>query len=67
MFDFMTEFYAAVAKGDEDSDITAYVHLSDAWLFSPGTEPLEIGFWRGRLTHVHAWSLGSYTPPTRDT
>ncbi len=46
---------------DKDLDLgLRHLHVKDAWMFSPGSKPLEIGLWRGRLASISGWSLGSY-------
>jgi hypothetical protein len=54
------------ASGDED-DLPSgqpwdpYVHLRDAVVWAPGVEPtLPRTLWRGRLSHVSAWSVGTF-------
>lgn len=48
------------AASDDDARVV-YVHLKDAWLYSPSNQnPLLVGLWRGRLTGVVGWSLGTY-------
>lgn len=38
-----------------------YIHLRDAVVWAPGVEPtLAKTLWRGRLSHVSAWSLGRF-------
>ena len=39
--------------------LPCYIHLRDAAVWTPGTEPACLGtLWRGRLSHVSAWSPG---------
>jgi hypothetical protein len=39
-----------------------FVHLRDAQVFTSGDDrPLPKTLWRGRLSHVSAWSIGSYS------
>ena len=38
-----------------------YIHLGDAVVWAPGVEPtLPKTLWRGRLSHVSAWSIGAF-------
>jgi hypothetical protein len=39
---------------------TVYVHLRDAKVYAPGTEgTIGVDLWRGRLTHLSGWSMGT--------
>jgi hypothetical protein len=52
--------------GEEDDEAAAsalpnYIHLRDAVVRAPGVEPtLAKTLWRGRLSHVSAWSIGTF-------
>lgn len=38
-----------------------HIHLRDAVVWAPGVEPtLPRTLWRGRLSHVSAWSIGTF-------
>jgi hypothetical protein len=38
-----------------------FIHLRDAVIWAPGAEPtLAKTLWRGRLSHVSAWSIGTF-------
>lgn len=38
-----------------------FIHLRDAVIWAPGAEPnLPKTLWRGRLSHVSAWSIGTF-------
>jgi hypothetical protein len=38
-----------------------HIHLRDAVIWAPGVEPtLARTLWRGRLSHVSAWSIGTF-------
>jgi len=38
-----------------------HLHLRDATVWAPGVEPtLAKTLWRGRLSHVSAWSIGTF-------
>jgi hypothetical protein len=48
--------------GDEEpTDLSAvYIHLREARVFTSGNDrPLPETLWRGRLSHVSGWSLGT--------
>ncbi len=48
--------------GDEEpADLSAvYIHLREARVFASGSDkPLPETLWRGRLSHVSGWSLGT--------
>lgn len=45
--------------GEESSE--PYIHLRNAVVWAPGTQPtLPKTLWRGRLSHVSAWSIGTF-------
>jgi hypothetical protein len=52
--------------GEEDDEAAAsalpnYIHLRDAVVWAPGVDPtLAKTLWRGRLSHVSAWSIGVF-------
>jgi hypothetical protein len=51
-----------VPPGEEadSGPLSNYIQLRDATVFAPGARPtLPRTLWRGRLSHVSAWSLGS--------
>jgi hypothetical protein len=49
------------AAQEGDSYQPQFIHLTNARVFtSPGSRPLPPTLWRGRLSHVSAWSLGSF-------
>ncbi len=50
---------------EADQDKTAppphHIHLRDAVVWAPGADPtLPKTLWRGRLSHVSAWSIGAF-------
>jgi hypothetical protein len=51
------------AGDEEPADLSAiYIHLRAARVFASGSDrPLPETFWRGRLSHVSAWSFGTMT------
>jgi hypothetical protein len=49
-----------IADDPHGSAWTDFIYLRNAQVFASGSaEPLPKSFWRGRLTHVSAWSIGS--------
>jgi hypothetical protein len=59
--DFRDQIEAERSQADSPPVSPGYIHLKDAWLYSAGSSPLEIGLWRGRLSQIVGWSLGNYT------
>lgn len=60
LFKQVANKYRALTS-DEDDDLTVeYIHLQDAWSHSPGQNPLVVGSWRGRLSKIDGWALGTY-------
>jgi len=59
-FDFMAEIYEE-QRDDADDRRIVFIHLKDAWLFTPGAPPLLVGEWRGRLDAIQGWSIGTYS------
>ncbi|OZD38794.1 MULTISPECIES: hypothetical protein [Nocardiaceae] len=54
--------YSDVADAGEPS--ISYLHLRGASVFAPGASyALPETLWRGRLSQVSGWSLGSYNTP----
>lgn len=44
----------------QEPNRTGYIHLRNAELYVPGaTRPIPIGLWRGRLSAVAGWNLGT--------
>ncbi|WP_371781684.1 hypothetical protein [Streptosporangium subroseum] len=48
-----------------DADETAYIHLKNAKVFSPGQNPLPGNgmYWRGQISAVTGWSFGLLSSP----
>lgn len=55
------EYERRAREESPDERGTAYIHLRDAELYDASGGSLHIGWWRGRLTSVSGWSVGSYT------
>lgn len=59
----------AAPNGDDNEEeeeeekvttIPVCIHLRGTTVWTPGvTQPISAGLWRGRLSHVSAWSLGN--------
>lgn len=48
-------------EDDEAAPPPHYIHLRDAVVWAPGVDPtLPKTLWRGRLSHVSAWSIGTF-------
>lgn len=60
-YDSIRDDYKQVRESQDDWTRTVYVHLRDASLYAPGGGPIELGLWRGRLSMVSGWSLGSFS------
>jgi hypothetical protein len=54
-------FHESAANDEQDApSIVSFIHLQDARVFTSGTNrPLPEVLWRGRLSHVSAWSIGA--------
>lgn len=63
LFNFLAQPYddRAVEEESVTNRLTVYIHLRGAWLYAAGQPPIEVGSWRGRLTSVDGWALGSYS------
>lgn len=51
---------------DDDEDVPGlpnFVHLADAKWFTPDGQLVDISVWRGRVSAVEGWSLGSMSQP----
>jgi hypothetical protein len=64
---FTAPFFEGIeaAKQAEEDGVALpppnYIHLRDAVVWTPGVDqPLPKTLWRGRLSHVSAWSIGIY-------
>lgn len=62
------EVYNSDVEGDDptpqpDMD-TIYIHLAEARFFAPGSAPLPVEgvWWRGRLSEVQGFTLGTLAP-----
>jgi hypothetical protein len=58
----VAEMFRESAANDEQGmpPIVSFIHLRDARVFTSGTDrPLPEVMWRGRLSHVSAWSIGT--------
>ncbi len=60
MYAEIADEYRARAADENDASWTEYIHLRDAWSHSPGQNPLIVGQWRGRLSRIDGWALGTY-------
>ncbi|NNC10335.1 hypothetical protein HII28_00350 [Planctomonas sp. JC2975] len=53
-------FEEEIPKGPEARNERLHIHLGDVSLWQDGSnEPLRFKTWRGRLTQVSGWSIGS--------
>jgi hypothetical protein len=52
----------SAAEGEEATPpLPSHIHLRDAVVWAPGVKPtLAKTLWRGRLSHVSAWSIGTF-------
>jgi hypothetical protein len=61
----IAEFSSRASGGEDDlpsgQPWDPYIHLRDAVVWAPGAQPtLPKTLWRGRLSHVSAWSIGTF-------
>ncbi|WP_137242717.1 hypothetical protein [Plantibacter flavus] len=60
VFDEMVSFYTAETNEEDHSTPPSFIHLKEAWTYTPGQTPLLVGLWRGRVARVDGWALGTY-------
>lgn len=54
---------ADAAAGSDEARSTVYVHMRAVSIHTPGSAgTLNQGLWRGRLSQVDGWSMGSFGP-----
>lgn len=55
---FEQAFEEEAAEKPDDDGLRYFVHMKDASLVIPGSAPISLPLWRGRLESVDGWSVG---------